>query len=239
MKDKNFKWKGYEWQVTPFWGDHHKEKPSVWYGKDSVNIDSRDCLILDCLYKPKKFTDGITREYNVGYVVCKSEFKYGVFEWMAKLPVGLHMWPGLWLASNQEWPPEIDCMEAWSRADKATYIKRLLWVDLHPTMHWKENGVHWSEPKFNTPRCWIDNGWNDFKVEWRKDFVKVWYNGHLAKKFTDKKMLEHFNRKDIKMFPIMTFDIWEDKPGDFSEEKYDKYVTEGLPFIIRDFKYTE
>ena len=237
--EKHFNWKGHDWRITPYWGDHHSGKPDVWYGTDSVRIEDNGSLVLDCVYNPKSFPDGFIRKYSVGYVVCEEDFKYGTFEWSAKLPQGLNMWPGLWLDSSKEWPPEIDCMEGWTRGKRDTYVKRLLWVDIHPTMHWTENGEHKSEAKFNISRFRVDlNGWNDFKVEWTPNGVSVYYNGKLIKTFNNKKMLEHFNREDILMHPIMTFDIWEDFPGEFTEERYADYKDNGSPLVVRNFKYT-
>lgn len=237
--EKHFAWQGHKWRITPYWGDHHNEKKQVWYGKDAVCIDTHDQLMLDCLYKPKKFTDGVTRDYQVGFVVGETEYRYGTFSWKAKLPKGKNMWPGLWLASNQEWPPEIDCMEAWSRHDKDTYTKRLLWIDLHPTMHWTENGGHKSEAKFNTLRCWLDEkGFNTYTVEWMPYGITVWYNGRKVKTFDNPKLLEHLNREDIWMFPIMTLDLWDKNGRQFDEEKYKDYKKNGHPFVIERFIYT-
>lgn len=234
--DKHFNWMGYSWRITPFWGNYHKEKYNVWYGTESVFIDN-DMLVLDCVYQPKEFQDNVCRNYNVGYVVCEEEFKYGVFEWTAKLPKGKNLWPALWLGCRKEWPPEIDCMEAWSNTCMNSYSKRLFWLNIHPTIHWKENEEHVSEAKFNILRWNVNQyGWNRYKVIWLPESISIYYNDKLVKKFDNHKMLAHFNQKDIKMFPIMTFDISE-KHKPFDLKKYKDYKTKGCPFLVKDFRY--
>lgn len=240
MKEKQFKWKGYDWQVGPIWGYFHHDKNDVWYGTDSVSINEKDELILDCILNPKTCEDNKTRLFSVGFVTCRKEMKYGVFEWECELPIGKNMWPGLWISSNQEWPPEIDCMEAWSKKCANTYRKRLLWYNIHPTCHWKENGQHKYDGKLSVSNVFFMNEKksNKYKLVWTPEKVEIYYNYKKIATFNDHKMLEHFNKEDIYMSPIITFDLWDKHGSKFTPDKYKNYRTKGKPFIINNFSYT-
>lgn len=239
---RTFEWCGYEWIARPLWGDHHPEEKLCWFDQDAYEILDDGTLILKITNNPRIFNqeDGtkIMKPWGKCHVRTTKEFKYGTFEWDMRLPYGRQMWPALWFASDTSWPPEIDCMEGWSK-NTTNYVKRLLWKNIHPTMHWSancdpEHGEHRHEEKFNTLRCWLkgEGKFDHYKTIWTPDYVEIWYNNHKIKRFTDKEMLEHMNK--VNFHAIMSSNINDE----FNDEMYEEYKEKNIEMAVRNFKYT-
>jgi len=227
-----FKWKNNKWNVGLWWGDHHPDRDVFWYG-DSVSKDSDGNLVLDVVRHPKEF-DGKMYHYSVGCVQDVNDYKYGLFRWWCKLPKGKGVWPALWLASRQSWPPEIDCMEGWSRTDKATYRKGLFKFNIHPTVHWGDTENH----KQNRGRragllSLCEDKVNEFAILWLPKYVFVLYNGWVVGQFNDKEMLKQLNEEGITMSPIMSINV---TPNGESFD-YQDYLKNGSPMIVYDYEY--
>lgn len=235
---ETIKWCGYEWIKRPLWGDNHPNEDMVWYDQDCATINSDNHIVLNIKRNPKTFNvpnrGEVTKEFGRGSVRTTEEFKYGTFEWEMKVPEGKYVWPALWLSSDFSWPPEIDCMEGWS-GDNPLYIKRCLWRNIKPTMHWSENcddvnGKHLEETKNNTWRWWLKcTDFDKYKVEWTPKYVDVYYNGHKVKRFNNTEMLEHMNKPEVKMHVIMSINAYS---------KFPKYYFDFWPMIVKSFKYT-
>lgn len=234
---KTFSWQGLDWIAQPLWGTAHP-KHQFWYDPTMVSVDKSGNMVLVSRDNEKMLkVDGksVKRRWATGYCRSVQEFKYGTFEWEAIVPAGTNLWPAVWLSSDFSWPPEIDCMEGWSN-NHTDYSKRLLYKNIHPTVHWTENGRHVSETKNNIPRSWIKdgNGFTSYKVVWTPEYVDIFYDGHLVKRFQDKKMLAHLNQENVKMHPVMTMNL----QSGFDNGDYNTYVRLKQPFVIKSFKYT-
>lgn len=240
---KTFKWLGREWAARPLWGETHPQDETTWYDQeDAWDIDSDGTLVLKTLLKPRTFIreDGaeVTKPWARAFIRSTEEFGHGTFEWDMRLPYGRKMWPALWLASDTEWPPEIDCMEGWSN-DNPNYIKCLLFRNIHPTIHWSENGDaehggHRQECKYNTPRWWLKGGSNfdHYKVVWDPGYVEIWYNSHMVKRYTNPEATGHMNK--VRMHAIMS----SGPQAGFTEEMYREYQDKGIEMAVRNFRYT-
>ena len=233
-------WCGYQWIKRPLWGDNHELEPYSWYDEGCIDIDINHNMILNIRRNPKECDvegNKVVKEFGRGLVRTVNEFKYGTFEWEMKVPQGKYLWPALWLASDYSWPPEIDCMEGWSKTD-TKYVKRLLWRNIHPTMHWSAkcnpDCQHLQECKYNIFRWWLKcDDFDKYKVVWTPDYIDVFYNGHKIKRFNDKVMLEHMNKPEVRMHAIIS--------TGFNEpfiDYYDEYVSLNKPMIVKSFKYT-
>lgn len=232
-----FEWQGMEWIGRPNWGISHPRRP-VWYDSEMVTVDDNGCLIVGLENHEREmamYDSIVKRRWETGYCRSVQEFKYGTFEWEAIMPMGTNLWPALWLASDTSWPPEIDCVEGWSN-NNPKYIKRLFFRNMHPTMHWSEEGKLKSEPKYNIHRGWINGPmeFTSYKVVWTPEYVDVFYGKHLVKRFEDEKMLEQLNKEGIMMHPIMSLNV----QSAFGDQDFEKYKELGQPFMIRSFKYT-
>ena len=103
-------------------------------------------------------------------------------------------------------------------------------------MHWTKDGKHLEETKNNILSCLLKCGdkFDKYKVVWTPNYVKVFYNNVLVKKFTDKDMLAEMNKPEVKFHAIISV-----KPyGGFSKNDYEDYL--GNPnnkMIVKSFRY--
>ena len=234
-------WCGYKWIKRPLWGDNHQAERHCWYDQECIDFNDGN-VVLNLRRNPKLCdvpNEGqVLKEFGKGSMRTIEEFKYGTFEWEMKVPEGKYLWPALWLASDYSWPPEIDCMEGWSK-ENPKYVKRLLWKNIRPTTHWSANcdpvnGEHKSEAKFNVWRWWLKcDGFDNYKVIWTPDYVDVFYNNHKVQRFQDREMLRHMNLPEVKMHAIQSININES-----FVDYYDDYVRRNKPMIVKSFKHT-
>lgn len=236
---ETFNWQGFDWIKRPLWGINHTKDDLTYIDENMVTISNEGYLVLDFQNNPKPLpsADGsiIEKQYGRASCRCVDEFKYGTFEWEMKCPYGNYLWPALWFESDYSWPPEIDCMEGWSEKSPK-YIKKILFRNIKPTMHWSKDGKHMEETKNNVLICNLKCGDNfdKYKVVWSPKYVKVFYNNILIKKFTNKDMLDEMNKQEVKFHPVMSI-----KPyGKFSKSDYENYIKNyNNKMIIKSFKY--
>lgn len=232
-------WDGFDWICRPLYGTNHPNDNFTYVDEKMVSIDDEKNLILDFNFNPKPLpmSDGsiVEKPYGRGYCRSVYEFKYGTFKWEMKCPYGNYIWPALWMSSDYSWPPEIDCMEGWSEKSPK-YIKRLLFRNIKPTMHWNKDGKHLEETKNNILLCCLKCGdkFDKYKVVWTPNYVKVFYNNILIKKFTNKDMLAEMNKPEVKFHPIMSV-----KPyGAFSDKDYENYIKNpNNKMVVKSFQY--
>lgn len=233
-----FFWQNHYWIKRPLWGTVHPDDYRSYMDEDLPYVENGD-LVLP-VKRMKKPREG--RPFGRSVVRTVEQFKYGTFEWEVILPSGEYVWPALWLSSDQGWPPEIDALEGWS-GNSPNYIKRLLFKNIKPTMHWSGNadektGKHKSETKDNVWRWLIKDGAsiNKIKVVWTPNYVDVYYNGIKVKRFNDPEMLKHFNKEGYKMHAKMSMNIYGE-PWILAAkgEKEDPKITRD--FVVKSFKY--
>lgn len=235
----SFEWMGYDWISRPLWGDYHPKESLTYYNARANHIDKHGDLVLDILKIPRTFDEGVERQYGVGWVRSTQQFKYGTFEWEAKLPKGYYVWPALWLTSDQGWPPEIDVVEGWTE-NKSNYTKYLFFNNIRPTMHWSENasentGKHKFKSIRKPFRCIFNkNGWNKYKCVWTPEYVDIFYNNIKIKRFDDPEMLKHFNKEGYGMHVIMSVSVEYGFKDNYCYEKYKDFEQ---PMVVRNFKY--
>ena len=234
-----FIWKGHKWIARPLWGEFHSGDFIFWRDKSLPYISKNGDLHLPVKWSPKlSEKDGKVRNFAMPFVRTVEEWKYGNFEWDVILPNGYHMWPALWFGSDTGWPPEIDALEGWSD-ENGSYVKRLIYKNIKPTMHWSANadedhGTHLSEAKHNNLRCLI-KPWpkvNTIKCTWTKSYVDIFYNGFKLKRFKNPEMLKHFNKEGYKMHAIMSnsgYGPWKNENKDI--------ITPEMEMIVKDFRY--
>ena len=89
-----------------------------WYTPAQVTVHL-GALRLNAQRRDVMGTDGNGRAHQYPYrsgmvtTAGRFEFTYGFVEFHARAPRGRALWPALWLLpANQQWPPEVDVMEA-------------------------------------------------------------------------------------------------------------------------------
>jgi hypothetical protein len=233
-KMNKIKWCGYEWLTQERWGEIHPVKPKAWYDDSAVEIRGEQ-LILKTHKNPKYFPKlDIKSKIGVGLVSCTTPFKYGIFEIEAKLPEGPYLWPAFWTWAFESWPPEIDIFEGYSNK-KGSYFN---WnIDLLLGNFWRvktnfhlgvmpDNFDLGAENHYYT---WKDPSktFNKYKLDWKEDSIKIFFNDKLVRSITDKDVLSIFNEttQNVIINNMVQKECDENNPP-YSE------------FVVNYFKYT-
>jgi len=184
------------WRIGQEWGLFHSGNAYQYYGEDSVFIKD-DCLVLNQIYSPKKLSNWESDKvydipYSVGLVTTYDSYEYGFYEFDVELPYGTGLWPAVWLSCVDSWPPEIDILEAYSN-EKSKYGFKLQ-TNFHYGLKDIAAGAR------NTP---VYKPLDRLKLGCycTKDFIKIYYNGHLVRQITSDKILKWF--RDKKMTVIL------------------------------------
>ena len=187
------------WRIGQPWGKFHPGSPYQYYGDESVFIQN-DCLILNQVYSPKQLTTWEDPKklydipYSVGLVTSYESYGYGFYEFEVELPYGSGLWPAVWLSCVDSWPPEIDILEAYSD-DKNNYKN-----NLQSNFHFNTQDKKESSGARNHP---VKSSYDKLKLScwWSKDFIKIYYNGHLVRQITSDYTIKWF--RDKKMLVIL------------------------------------
>lgn len=115
-----------------------------------------------------------TFSHTSGAVKTGAKFTvaYGKIEFRAQMPAGGQgVWPALWLYPPNQWPPEIDVLEAINTMST-----------IYMTYHWGTSANHLSDGG-NTA---ISNpaGWHTYGVEWDVGEIRWYIDGALKKTHT-------------------------------------------------------
>jgi hypothetical protein len=143
--NKTISWQGYEWLTQETWGVIHPGSPYKYFDSGAVFIDNDGYLRLSAFYKPANILhDGIHYAPNtaIGLVSCQHPFHFGDYEVVAKLPVGEHLWPAIWLYDLDHWPPEIDIIEAYSNSKGSYFQWKWPIYNLQSNFHYRENEIN-------------------------------------------------------------------------------------------------
>lgn len=202
---------------TQNWGMYHPEYLQMWYDEKCVNLTERG-LELSVSYNRLPLSNGGSIPNGVGLVVSKDSYGYGIYEWEFRLPKGMGLWPALWLGANDKWPPEIDVLEGYSGVNG--YGDR---VETNVWLSDDEGGVYDLKAKrhgfvFN------EDEFVRITLDYSKDYIKIYYNGYLVRRISDKDVMRHF--ADQKMVVIMNNGI-----------RKDNILRPECPMIVKSFSY--
>lgn len=216
-----------KWRIGQPWGLFHPDFPYQYYGEKSVLVKNNK-LILSQFLDPKDLTFGNDDKIykipqSVGLVTSYNSFGYGFYKFRINLPVGVGLWPAVWISCVDSWPPEIDILEAYS--DKNSNYGQDLQSNFHYNIgQYKESSGARNHPVLSTEQDIV------VSCYWTEDFIKIYYNGYLVRVITEKKTLEWFRGK--KMLIILNNAI---RP-EYSNIIPDKQISE---FIIYNVDYYE
>ncbi len=246
----NITWKGYEWMNGQPWGEAHPDKTQLWYADETeaIKIMCNDNIgiLLDINNNPRYFPDiDQTKPFGCGCISTVETFLYGHFHFEYILPIGIHLWPAIWLSGADDWPPEIDIVEGWSGngyfiKNQPNYKKFIGFNYIHPGVYYGKDsegnvlgkGFGSLGTKNTTYQCYqkLNHKLNTCDLYWYPDHVKAYYNNHLVMDITEKEILDGLNGR---MYICMDSWIW----NNFSQKDFENYKTKGSPFVITDFKY--
>ena len=190
-------WSGRQWIPQERWGLIHPEKKYAWYDESAVNVLDNGNLQLKTHKNPRYFPElNVTSNIGMGLVSCLDRFKYGIYEISAKLPRGKNLWSAFWMWSWDTHPPEIDVFEAYSNNFGSYFtFNPFKPYKVETSIHYFDNGqktshkgaTHWWGFK-NPTKHFIK-----YRLEWRNDSVKYFYDNKLVKIVTDKNILEQLD----------------------------------------------
>lgn len=133
------------------------------------------------------------------------QHKYGYMESRIKVPKGQGLWPAFWnVASNGDWPPEIDIMENLTSSTTDTF-------EHHMHYHYNDNtGTHRDSGASWTSTVDLANDYHVYAVSWEPNAIK-WYVDGIERRsaFVD---TQYISAQD--MFLILNLQIGGSWPGD-------------------------
>jgi len=209
METPLFSLYGFDWRVGRHWGIAHPDH-ICYNSADTIMVDN-NMIHLGIKHEPKEIVvDGIPQlyPYSVGYVSSINTIKYGHLTVDFKLPIGMHLWPAIWLTDVKTWPPELDIMEAWSgeyewcssSPKSPSRIYRVNWLanKIYPgvvlgTCVDEKHGKSYRVFR-GSPACYLKTDkTNRCELDWTEDRIQVWYNGHRVVNESDPEVLKYFN----------------------------------------------
>lgn len=232
MEYNLFGYKWQEWYHTKWDGPAYD---SSYFGSDGIEpVDGGMRLFVKkeprhwsmAEYAPvdSDHPDAVLKRYCCGELMSADAFTYGTFDFEVTAPSSPRLWPALWLCGAEQWPPEIDVFEGYS--GDGTYRDGLLFSAYTTDVHYKdgERHMHIGQTRLLRPlKALLSNGTDRFRLVWRPDVIRFYWNGILIRSVRDKKVLESINRTP-RMNVIMN--IMTDEG--FSEEDYRKASYDGL-----------
>lgn len=152
------------WHTCYGWGCTITTNPEdEWYQSSNVAV-SGGHLSLTARRQPSH-----GRGYTSGMIQSNGnfDFRYGVVEVRAKVPVGTGTWPAIWLVpANQSWPPEIDVMEFWGQ---------------HPDQI--RVSLHYGSADHVEDRVLTGDfasGWHTYAIDWEPASISWYVDGQLV-----------------------------------------------------------
>jgi beta-glucanase (GH16 family) len=141
-----------------------------WYMPSQDQLSGGD---LDLVAQPEA-TAGYTSSGAAKTYSCRSgmvttypgfNFKYGIVQVVANIPLSYGLWSGVWLLpTNESWPPEIDMQETWGQPDAATAY----------TFHYASGG---NDEQIQAVAASALSGWHTFTLDWTPTSLTYWVDG--------------------------------------------------------------
>ena len=203
-----------DWDMGPSWGDYHPKLLNAYYDRagETIETDTSGIMKIGIKYKPKRFssdTGALVIPYIRGRLHSKLKFRYGWFEAMIKQPKGKNLWSAFWLTGAHSWPPEIDIFEAYS--DESIKYKEGIFprTKIKPNLHYGyvDKGTKEAYGTRSIPVWKMEDRFVHYACLWEEDRIEIYYDGQLAFKCTDPKILDYFNSGHNRMTLIISNNI--------------------------------
>ena len=165
---------------------------------DPFEVTAEGLLIRAGLLTPDQqrlYQVGGHRRFGSGMLLSRVSFTFGRVSIVAKLPSARGSWPALWLLpENNDWPPEIDIVEAmpWAAHGRQLHagIIGLASDGALPAPGW-----------LNLPSRPAD-GFHEYGLVWDRDWVSFLYDGKVIRKQPTPRSLQ-----SRKMYVIMNLAV--------------------------------
>lgn len=243
------KWCGYNWEAKMEGGRIiHPDNP--WYWCSTNTIEKIDDTQLDLYIKenPKKVKHWDGKIYHPIYECAtlrsKEEFSFGTFSLEVKLPKGYNLWASFWLSGVENWPPEIDILEAESENNSYYDWTIPQFPYVYPSWRTTTN-IHYNNERmvhedvgsrnisiFKQVKNPTEN-FIKYEVEWLPDRITFKVNGNKVREFKDhvcEKVVKNLKHPEYDNMMNVIINLWVDNP--------DKCKVKQLtPMSIRNFRY--
>jgi beta-glucanase (GH16 family) len=241
-------WAGYHWMNGQPWGVAHPNTKYVWYASEKCTRKYADAYGMEIIEmtvndEPKYFDGDVNhiKDFGGGCISTYETFQYGHFHFEYVLPIGIHLWPAIWLSGVDSWPPEIDIVEGWSGdgiilRNKPNYRKIAGFNNIVPGVFYGHNIKHKSYGSLGfdnvTFECYqkLDGMTNTCDLYWYPDNISVFYNGHKMMDIKDNDILKELQSKMYICIDVAA-------GNNFTRSDYKKYLNEGSPMKITEFTY--
>jgi len=172
-----------EWTSGYNYGNYHPKNPYQWWEKDLGDPGE----LLNYAFNPKSIAVGedreefITMNWEMEVRRSDTKFRRGFFQFTVNYKGNTEgNWDAIWLSVYDFWPQEIDIVEWYGeKAETNFHVKKDVFSHLGGHENHKDVGAKEHKPA-KTYSCWIE-----------KDFIKIYYDGFLIRKFTDMKHFSH------------------------------------------------
>lgn len=198
MEIEQINWSGYDWRLREEWGSYHPDHTYKWTDPEATEIRSDGILDLKTRHNPRQFGD-LTIPTGCGLVCSIEGFDFGTFEIEAQLPYGKNLWPAFWLSPLDQWPPELDVFEGYSKKNP-NYRN----FDLFNPFKWYkiESNAFLSNPKpyrmLGARRGFLlkdpTKNFISYKVDWFPDKFVIYWDNRKVRTITDPELMKEFSQ---------------------------------------------
>jgi len=169
-----------KWQDHHYWGGRYTENTGMtYYGKDQFQFSDSSIIII----ADDKENEG-NRPYRSGMIDGNLYFKqlHGYFEIRSKNPKGTGFWPAFWLASTEDWPPEVDVYEFFTNEPRR----------IKTNHHWKKSkkAKKQMKPKGYTMKTDAADDFHTYAIDWSKKKIRWYYDNKRIK--TSRRGLKYY-----------------------------------------------
>jgi beta-glucanase (GH16 family) len=236
----------HDWWTRHRWGSVHPKpgpRANCWYDPSAISVNAGGAITLNVHRNPRAFNiDGATihADYGAGLLCSVSDFSFGRYTLVAKLPAGNYLWPAFWLyCATPGRPEEIDIFEAYSRNTGYRVMggwwgRKFRGWDIRSCLHTGTSEAKLRPQQARYPGADLfdlDPTHNFVKYEfiWTRSMMAFLLNGVVVRNITDAAMLAHFAR-----YPEAMVIINNHIDGRY----YRNFNPAGsTPFVIAKFEY--
>lgn len=228
-----FNWRGWDWYAYKHCKNDTENCKDAYLSTNCV-VTNNNTIKLPINYNPKKFPNdklNTIRTYECAFIESSKVFSYGTYEFDVILDNSPNTWPAIWLYGANNWPPEIDVVEAYPRKNgKVINITDTKW---ETNIHYDDNGAKQYGAKGIPTLLYLlthKQGKPDtWKLVWTPEYIKIYFNGIRVRYVNDKKVINHFNANN-KMRVVVNNMLQKD----YNKSDYEKQEN----FELTNFKYT-
>lgn len=189
----------------------------------SHSLDSTQCLSLGVSKKKVDLENGKTITKCNSSIFKKEPLSYGIYKWSISFPTGQYINPYISLINKDTFPPEIKVISGYSNS-KHEYFS------IGSEVLYGYNKENIKSVGYLEHKRTIYNEFNKFevKLDWTKDYIRIYYNGYLVNEVTSKKALRYYNMNP-KMYVVIGCDNINNRQNRISSRNH--------WFNIYDFTY--